>query len=96
MGACYVIEKSRNYFLQGVTADVWWFPGTNADDPCFTYWNKADASKLPIQLWGVISNGSDGGAIIDYYDFTPGKIPDGIATEHYFYHTYMTILQTSK
>jgi len=44
-----------------------------------------DASKLPIQFWGVISNGSDGGAILDYYDFTPGKIPEGMCVVHLMY-----------
>jgi len=79
-----------------MTADVWWFPGTNASNPCFAYWNKVDSSKLPIQLWGVISNGPDGGAILDYYNFTPGKIPDGISSTVY-YHMYTAVyLQISK
>jgi len=63
-----------------VCTDVWWFSGTNnANVPCYGYWSARDASKRPVQFFGLASNGWYGGAILDYYTYKPGPIPEGIA-----------------
>ena len=66
-------------YVQGVDTDVWWFPGTNdaENDPCYGYWSATDDSKRPVQFFGLASSGRDGGAILDYYTFIPGEIPEG-------------------
>ncbi|XP_065918389.1 uncharacterized protein [Dysidea avara] len=66
--------------ISGVDTDVWWFPGTNdaENDPCYGYWSATDDSKRPVQFFGLASSGRDGGAILDYYTFIPGEIPEDI------------------
>ncbi|XP_065917140.1 uncharacterized protein [Dysidea avara] len=74
MKAC---QYNGTAMVSDVCTDVWWFPGTdNANKPCYGYWSARDASKRPIQFFGLASNGRYGGAILDYYTYKPGEIPE--------------------
>lgn len=62
--------------IRGIDVDVWWFPGTNdPSKPCYGYWNIRDKINTPVRFFGLSSLGP---TILDYSQFMPGAIPDGV------------------
>lgn len=61
--------------IRNVKVDVWWFPGTNdPTKPCYGYWSQRNRIT-PVRFFGLSSVGP---TILDYSNFQPGEIKEGV------------------
>ena len=62
--------------IDGTDVNVWWLPGTNdPENGCFGYWTIIDKMNTPFRFFGLASVGP---TILNYSEFEPGKIHEGI------------------